>query len=247
MSLAIAAGGNPVHFPANPNKFAFDGEVARIFNDMASRSIPNFHATHTAHAEMVLGRLERPCDILDIGASRGAFYSALVKAAGMDVRALDNLHYSAVDNSPQMCDLLRTDFPAAKVYQMDIAKGDLDQLSDKRYDVVCAHYVLQFVKPEHQIITLLQMFKLVRPGGLLIFGHKGSHSGELGDLAHDQYIKFRRGNGYTLAEIEAKTEALKNSMFPMSHDKLMRTFSLHFTEIQETFRFMMFSTFLAVK
>ena len=41
MSLSHLAANLPVHFPADPDKFAFDGEVSQIFPDMARRSIPS--------------------------------------------------------------------------------------------------------------------------------------------------------------------------------------------------------------
>lgn len=237
----------PVHFPADPNKFSFDKEVSAIFEDMARRSIPNFEAAHEAHAEMVRSKLYHPCRVLDIGASRGSFLKALKKTGERHQIPLDALEYTAMDTSQEMCRFVSEDYPEARVVCGDITKAQDQEKVEGLYDIVCLHYVLQFIKPEDQIPALLKVFSLVKPGGFLVFGHKSSHVGYTGELAHDQYIEFRIRNGYTREEVEAKTRALKGSMFPRDHYVLLNTIRHHFTEMQETFRFMMFSTLIAIK
>lgn len=236
----------PVHFPADPQKFIFDAEVANVFDDMAVRAIPNFLAAHEAHTSMCFPWLSiHGVSVMDIGASRGAFFREIQRQHPEKVENGDiTLH--AVDNSEQMCNYLRQDFPKADVQQVDVTSSEF--LNDSRtYDIVCANYILQFV-PEHlQTQVLARVFKMVRQGGVLIFGHKSMHHGESGDLSHEQYIKFRLANGYTMEEITAKTRALRGSMFPMKHGRLMSSVRTHFSDVSETFRFMMFSTFFAIK
>lgn len=243
MSLDQTAEGRPVHFPADTKKFSFDGEVSAIFSDMARRSIPNFYEAHAAHARMLKPWMSPGTSVLDVGASRGAFFQALQSVYPLRFPALE-LH--AVDNSADMCTHLATDFPEVNVVCQDIASPQF--LSDgEQYDVVCAHYVLQFLPREAQQTALRRMYNAVKPGGVFIYGHKEEHHGISGALAHDEYIRFRVDNGYSEEEIRAKTEALKGSMFPLSHEAVRSSLSLYFSEITETFRFMMFSTLFAVK
>jgi tRNA (cmo5U34)-methyltransferase len=248
MSLTI--GERPVHFPANPDNFGFDAEVSRIFPDMARRAIPNFYESHIAHARMLRRVMDPGVDrhaILDVGASRGAFLTAFIDEFGGPDVVADNFRLTAIDNSIEMCGYLANDFPMAHVIQGDIAGEDFMD-SDDKFDVVCCHYVLQFVRPEMQGKVLQKLISMVKPGGVFIFGHKALHAmDELGNAAHEEYIEFRIANGYTREEIEAKTKALKGSMFPVRHDMLMREVKDRFRMVQETFRFMMFSTFMAVK
>lgn len=247
MSLSLASGDRPVHLPADPNKFQFDKEVSAIFPDMALRAIPNFYESHKAHARMLapLFRARGDSRILDIGASRGAFFNALIEEYGGEYAA-NHMQFTAMDNSPEMCEYLRKDFPLARVLEMDITGPDFMNYF-QQYDVVCVHYVLQFVPKDKQERVLRKVFSLVRPGGVLIYGHKSAHYGPLGASAHEEYIRFRMNNGYTREEIEAKTKALQGSMHCMNHDDLLDVVDKHFATIQETFRFMMFSTFMAVK
>lgn len=237
----LVTDGTPVHFPAKTDKFEFDSEVATVFRDMAARSIPNFHAAHSAHVGLAAGVLQKPdCSILDVGASRGAFYEHILQAGHQHVQ------YTAVDCSAPMCSMLQNDYPSATVLPLDIT-GDAFRLlcEGNKYDVVCCNYVLQFVPMQQQIPLLLLLLSAVKPRGLFFLGHKASHIGDLGDLCHEEYIKFRLKNGYSREEIVAKTLALKGSMFPMDHTFVLNTLKQQCREVQETTRFMMFSTLAA--
>lgn len=247
MSLTAKRGTKPVHYPKDKAKFGFDNEVSEIFTNMAERSIPNFRLAHKTHAAMVSPWMTQPIvQILDVGASRGDFLKELIEKYGQIGFQRGKHQYTAVDNSADMCGHLKLDFPFANIRCADIADDFLDNYSP-RFDIVCAHYVLQFVPPEKQEAALRRLMRLVRPGGIFIYGHKGSHSGELGVLAHEEYIEFRLNNGYTREEIDAKTAALRGSMWPMSDIKVMNMARENFSEVQETSRFLMFSTFIAIK
>lgn len=232
-----------VHFPANPNRFEFDAEVAKVFPDMAARSIPNFHLAHEVHVAIARGHLQKPgCRVLDVGASRGHFL------AEMKRQGHSGYHYEAVDASAPMCTLLAADHPEVTVTHADITSHEFaERLSRERFDIVCCNYVLQFLPKAQQLRALHHLTNSVADGGLFFLGHKTQHYGELGELAHERYIDFRIRNGYTREEILAKTEALKGSMFPM-HEGTVRTFlRAGFSDVQETTRFMMFSTVAARK
>ena len=241
--LKINESGRAIHFPANPAKFEFDGEVAKVFQDIAERSIPNFHAAHAAHVSMAGSLLSKPgCRILDIGASLGHFYDHVLQAEHYDTV------YVAVDNSKPMCDALEKKHHEAHVHCMDLCSDEFQNLiAGPPFDIVVCNYILQFLPPERQIGMLVDAARVTAKGGLLFLGHKSQHTGSLGDLAHEEYIKFRLGNGYTREEVEAKTKALKGSMFPMSHQFVMGVLRSEFSQVQETTRFMMFSTVAAQK
>lgn len=234
--------GRPVHFPANPNAFSFDAEVAKIFEDMASRSIPNFHAAHAAHVRMASDVLSKPgCKVLDIGASRGSFLRHIL-AAGHKV------DYTAVDSSAPMCEMLSADFPDVRVMHEDITSTSFErQIVNDEYDVLCCHYVLQFLPYVEQMYVLDMLTHHVKRGGYLFLGHKAAHHGQLGDSAHECYIQFRMDHGYTREEIESKTRALKGTMFPVDHHAIMRALQVRFAEVMETTRYMMFCSVAARK
>ncbi len=242
-------GERPVHIPANPDVFQFDAEVSAIFPDMAKRAIPMYHEAHRAHIGMLrhfLGYGNR--SILDVGASRGAFFQHLKEAFGYRIAAKE-IELTAVDNSIHMCQYLAKDYPEARVYMDDIGQpGDLNSYWRHRtFDVVVLYYVLQFVPPQQQVAALQQVLNRVAPGGYFLFGHKEALSGDGGALAQAEYIRFRLRNGYTQEEIDAKSTALKGSMFQLSNEAVLGMVRTAGFEIQPTTRWMAFNTFLAKK
>lgn len=204
-----------VHYPANPDKFEFDSEVADVFPDMARRSIPLFYETHGIHAEMCRDLIEAGQNrILDVGASRGAFIQALYDWYGPQV-----LDVTTIENSPYMIEHLEQDYPHARHELCDLSSREF--LRDMRtFDIINMSYVLQFIPPALQPSVVTQVVRMLRPGGLLFVGAKLAVHGQLGKALHEQYISWRMTRGYTREEIDAKTKALASSMWPWSEDHL---------------------------
>jgi tRNA (cmo5U34)-methyltransferase len=234
--------GKAVHMPANPDRFEFDAEVAVQFPEMAHRSIPNYHQAHRMHAEMCSHLLWKPgAKVLDVGASRAGFFTHIRNTGATP-------QYTALDCSQPMLDLVAQEFPEADILNMDLTSTKFVEWAGlQRFDVVCCNYVLQFLPVNEQYRVLDLLSYMVAPGGMFFLGHKVQHRGSLGALMHEEYLRFREENGYSRAEIEAKTRALKGSMFPMVESLVKRHLSVHFSEVEETTRFAMFSTLAAVK
>lgn len=204
------------HFPSDPTKFEFNTEVAAIFDDMADRSIPLFRESHRNNAVLARSWVLDGGDILDIGASRGAFLRALDAEYG-----IENLSVKATDISDAMVGYMANDFPSVNVSQVDItSQAFLSCLST--YDVINMTYVLQFIPKQLQRLVLGKVCGMVRKGGVLFIGQKNLDESPAGRALHERYILWRMENGYTRDEIEAKTAALKNSMWPAPEDLLIQ-------------------------
>lgn len=246
MSLSIDDAGNIVHYPENPERFEFDSQVSRVFPDIAFRSIPNYYEAHEAHVRMLTKWIKPGVRILDAGASRGAFIAQLREEYGVQWTA-GEMEIEAIDKLPDMCAYLKADFPTVRTECLDLRSAQFLSHPRRQYDVVCANFVLQFVEPRRQVQVLRTLMGLVKLGGVFIFGHKASHYGLAGDLAQEEYIRFRLSNGYTREEIDAKTKALKGSMFVTDHNFVLAEIEAAFSSVQETFRMMQFSTVFAIK
>ncbi len=241
---ADANGSRLMHFPEKKDKFEFDEEVAFLFDDMARRSIPMYEEAHRMHVSMLLKCLVPGTLIADIGSSTGMTYREIERQMGKTLMEAGVCAY-AVDSSRPMNDRLKKRFPAVISYAKNVQ--DMPDLP-RPVDIMFAYYVLQFVPPNERAKSLLWMVRNVQPGGYLVLGQKDDMLDRPFDSAFtEEYYKFRRGNGYTQQEIDAKTAALKNSMWPVPNAQLMaELFSLGF-EAVETSRWLQFSTILAVK
>lgn len=245
MTVFTSAEGRPIHYPADSTKFVFDGEVAEIFPDMARRSIPLFYETHDLHAGLAMPwRItEVPVRILDVGASRGAFLKALdarLPIAGEDAVAMDI--------SKPMMDLLSKELPTVEVIVGDITLAtEHDLIEPESVDILNCTYVLQFIPERMQVPVLKAMCSWLRPGGVMFLGQKFTVLGAVGHALHEQYIEFRLANGYTMEEIIAKTEALKNSMWPMPDGLLRHYVKSQGFEVTETSRWGVFNNYMCIK
>lgn len=238
----------PRHLPADPNRFNFD-EVAPFFQNMAQRSIPLYEEAHRMHTSMLRPWIMRDgASILDVGASRGRFVDHIVDSAGTQRVEDGRLHITAIDNSLPMCEALRSRHPHISVRLQDVSGDEfIYGGGTNAYDIVCAFYVLQFIHPEKQQHVLRRLVALVKEGGVLIIGQKSAHDGLLGARAHEYYLDWRTDNGYSREEIEAKSKALRGSMWPMRERVVRDILAERMTEVYETTRIGMFNTLIARK
>lgn len=197
--------------PVKP--FEFNSEVARVFDEMAARSIPFYHETQERIFE-ILGRLPKaPQKICDLGTSTGSLVFYL--AQQFDKPELKILGY---DNSPAMIEQAKSrsmllhlngqiEFHLANVLETDFADSD----------VIVLNYVLQFVAPEARLAFVKKLYGDLKPGGVLILSEKTKPTqpllAEIFSECHDAY---RRNNHYSQLEISQKRKALENVLVPWS-------------------------------
>lgn len=261
MSLLMRPGADPVHFPRR-DIFEFDQEVSQIFTNMAVRSIPMYAEMHRMHAsiaaEHVRRRRRKHHVIVDIGASHGIFFKMLCKIGGYDTSGDpykdQGVRMIAVDTSPHMLEHVTRDLPFVETRAMraqDLVERLLPDIPGGA-DIICMHYLLQFIPRSYKEEVLRQAGKCLRRNGLLLFGQKDSSPEDghrmIEDVLKSLYIDFRRDNGYTDMEIEQKTEALRSAMWLNSGQRLKNmVYKAGFDRIVETTRWGHFSSWVAVK
>lgn len=219
--LATAPDGRPVHFPDGPGGFAFDGEVAAVFDDMARRSLPGYAHLYGARLPRLVAAVPDPprwCQVWDMGASTGR--GLLAVRRGMPH---PYVHYAGVDRSAPMRERCQRAFPWAEVLDHDLTGGLPPAMTDgpARSAVVLWCWTLQFLPDRRLRADLLRRSadRLV-PGGVMVVAEKWTLPRGEQEEAQDAYIAWRRDRGYTAAEIEAKTAALAGVMDPWSPAEL---------------------------
>lgn len=223
MSLVIdPVSTDPVHTPRRRDVFQFDEEVASIFENMAIRSIPMYAETHRMHASLAKDFIEAWLRrrgvsgnqipyILDIGASTGVFFKMLNTVIGDDARHTPSDYVAvAVDTSEAMLSRLSTTMPW--VTDALIGADSVDHLG-MQFAVINVSYTLQFLDKSTREAALQSIAKAIEPGGLLLVSQKYDVGPAFGRQFTQEYIQFRKDNGYSDEEIESKTRALKGSMW----------------------------------
>jgi len=226
-------------------KWRFDGEVTRVFDDMLARSIPQYDVMRDAVTALAVRYADpRRGAIVDLGCSRGeALYRVMSRLA-----FARRYRYVGVEASIPM-------FRAARQRFAGVSRADnVDVLNlDLRTDypahpasVTMAILTLQFIPIEHRQRVVRRAYEA---GGAFIVVEKvlGS-TAELDETMVDEYLKLKARNGYGREEIERKKMSLEGVLVPVTarwNEEMLR--AAGFNQIECFWRWMNFAGWVAVK
>ena len=211
-----------VHIPAKPDKFEFDADVAPIFDNMALRSLPGYEYVYRLITTYV-SRTFMPgySQVWDFGTSTGAGLKAVQRGAQHPY-----LHYWGCDISDPMLDQAEAKSNWFELIQHDLTLGLPQQVQYGNVSIAMYGWTLQFLEDRELRKRLLKdTFNALVPGGTMFVMEKFVDDGPFGPMLQDNYIGWRRDNGYSLHEIKAKTQALRGAMFPWKISDLMAAMS----------------------
>jgi len=223
-------------------QFEFDEEVAVVFDDMLSRSVPFYDEAMklTAHfASINIAEGER---VYDLGCSTASLLLEIERQADNDIKLI------GIDNSKAMLE------QAAKKLHAFNSKIELDFGDILKYDyqeaaVICSNYTLQFVRPPVRADFVKKIYDALKPGGLFIFSEKIiSKDTLLNKQMIDTYYEYKKVQGYSEYEIVQKREALENVLIPYTEEENIKM--LHdagFEHCDSVFKWVNFETFIAKK
>ncbi|RJX18207.1 MAG: carboxy-S-adenosyl-L-methionine synthase CmoA [Desulfobulbus sp.] len=225
--------------------FTFNDQVAEVFDDMLSRSIPFYAQVIDNMAALLSRQVKSGSTLYDLGCSTG---TALLELA----RHLPDrqLRFVGLDNAPAMLAKARR---KAEMFgksalvsfrEEDITTADLPEAG-----AILCNYTLQFIRPLTRAAFVRRLFDALPEGGLLLVSEKViSHDPMLNRLFIDLYHQFKLRQGYSELEIAAKREALENVLIPFSiqenRDLLTRA---GFRSVETCFQWFNFASFVAIK
>lgn len=226
-------------------EFSFDENVARVFDDMISRSIP-LYADVQRSIPVLASLLDHdPIRVFDLGCSTGT--SLIHLARTINNR---NLELIGVDNSQAMLDKCDEKLRALKLAEkIQTHLSDITTFDFEDASVVLMNYTLQFVPKESRLSILEKMYQSLRPGGFLLVSEKVIHEqSAVDDALVDLYFEFKRRQGYSDLEISRKRDALENVLVPMTIDQNMKMFSdAGFTRVELLLKWFNFATFVCYR
>ncbi|MDR3177968.1 MAG: carboxy-S-adenosyl-L-methionine synthase CmoA [Campylobacteraceae bacterium] len=223
-------------------QFEFDENVASVFDDMLSRSIPFYAEALNLVCELALKYVTPNSSIIDLGCSTANTLLAINKKASFPLKL------TGIDNSAAMIEQARK---KAQAYGADInlIEGDITKSDFGVNSVVITNYTLQFIRPPQRVKLAEKIYDSLQKGGICIFSEKIIYENKtLNKKMIDVYLEFKKGHGYSDFEIAHKREALENILIPYTEDEnkeLMKTAG--FDEVHTIFKYANFAAFLAVK
>ena len=229
--------------------FSFNEQVAEVFDNMISRSVPYYKEVQQIQSELVQDFLpEQSGMVCDLGCSTGTTIDLIIK----NKKCPDSVQFIGYDNSDSMLDKARTKLAdKGKKERIKLINADLSALSDLPLcDVVLMNWTLQFVRPMDRENLLTMIFNSLKPGGALFLSEKllGS-SPRLNRFFIEHYLEYKTAQGgYSDAENQRKREALENVLVPYRLDEnYMLLNRSGFTEVDTYFRWLNFACLVAIK
>lgn len=234
-------------------RWEFDEEVSRVFDDMLARSIPQYQLMREtvfsigrrfARAHLTAGDAGglavRPA-VLDVGCSRGGALAPFVS---------DGWEAYGLEVSPPMVSAAQERF--AGVPNVAILEGDLRRgipWDRSVFDVVLSVLTLQFVPINYRQQLVQQAHACLHPGGALILVEKVLGEGaRIDDVLVDVYHESKALAGYDQEAIERKRLSLEGVLVPVTagmNEQLLR--GAGFRQVDCFWRWCNFSGWIAVR
>lgn len=227
-----------------PKPFAFNHEVAHVFDDMVQRSIPLYCDVTRYAADWIKHFYQPGTAIIDIGCSTGT----LTHLAAHEIA--EPATFLAIDNSAAMIEKAQeklSDLP--EYHKLNLVCSDVMAVKLPPCSAVVINYTLQFLPVAERAELLRRIYQALVPRGILIISEKiRSHSPIFQELTTLIYERFKEEQGYSKTEIERKKEALENVLIPFSEDE--HRFHLKqagFEQVESLMKWNNFLTLVAMK
>lgn len=225
--------------------FRFTEEVAEVFDDMLTRSIPNYEQVIAMSAQL-LDRLLMPGDRLyDFGCSTGNTLLHLARRL-----QTPDLQLIGVDNSPAMIAKARRKAAGyAPGAGLEFIEADIFSFPCRQAGAIILNYTMQFLRPLIRAEFAARIFQALRPGGILLLSEKIiCHDPQLNRHYIDFYFDFKRTRGYSEIEISQKREALENVLIPFSLAENRQLLEqAGFKRVESFFQWFNFASLVAIK
>jgi tRNA (cmo5U34)-methyltransferase len=191
--------------------FKFGADVAQVFDDMLSRSVPFYGEIQRMVSELAQDIVVPGTRVYDLGCSTGTTLLLLDRVLPKDVT------FVGIDDSQDMLAKCEQKLKSACGSRpIELQCTDLHG-GIGMHDASLALMVLtlQFLRPLHRERLVSQVCAgLQENGGLILVEKVLGEDSHFNRLFIKHYYDFKRRNGYSETEISQKREALENVLIP---------------------------------
>ena len=223
-------------------QFEFDEDVASVFDDMLSRSVPHYEDMLNLTTSFALKYTRENSTIYDLGCSTATTLINIAKNSKHD------LNLVGIDTSSAMLDRAKH---KTNAYGIDIEfiEDDIFNVDFKTSNVIISNYTLQFIRPMQREQLVKKIYDSLEVGSVFIFSEKVITDNKiLNKQFIDEYYDFKKTQGYSEFEISQKREALENVLIPYSYEENKKMIlDAGFKNFDCLFKWINFATFIAIK
>ena len=203
-------------------KWEFNQEVTDCFEDMLSRSIPQYDLMRESSTELIYKSIKsdkvkkESFRILDIGCSDGLMIKSLLDRFG------DEGHFTGIDVSEPMLQKAKFRFLDEIInHRVSIENCDLrTDFPSGYYDAVTSILAIQFMPIEYRQQIIQNIYDSLSPtNGCFVMVEKVlGNTNNINKLFVETYYDMKRKNGYTEEQIERKRLSLEGVLVPVTND-----------------------------
>jgi len=222
--------------------FEFDENVARVFRDMISRSVPGYELLLHVIGLYANVFAQPHSNIYDLGCSLGEVSQIIAEqTSGLDCAVI------AVDNSLAMIKKCRQRY--VKTVNIEWLCEDIQKVDIANASLVVLNLTLQFIELDKRQRMIDKIYQGLNQGGVLVLSEKVLLDDNLeNDRMVQLYQAFKKTEGYSDLEISQKRTALENVLVSDQQSVHYRRLNeAGFGEIYQYFRAFNFVSYLAIK
>jgi tRNA (cmo5U34)-methyltransferase len=225
-------------------QFEFDDDVAAVFDDMLSRSVPFYKESQQLTTRFCLNALSEGGRAIDLGCSTASLLLQVERGLAFP----DKSELIGIDNSHAMIEHARKKIEAYRSNILLVEGDILDHPFGHTRAIVC-NYTLQFIRPMMREKLVQKIYDSLEEGGVFIFSEKVlSENSTLNKQLIDCYYDYKKAQGYSEYEIVQKREALENVLIPYTVDENSAMVKKNgFKSCDVLFQWANFATFIACK
>lgn len=227
-------------------KFEFNHQVAAVFDDMVSRSVPFYTELQESFIKLGCSFVQPDSKVYDLGCSTCTTLALMASAVDDQT-----VKFVGLDNSAPM--LKKAGEKLNEVGLGDRCELRVEDLGGdfeiKDASVVFMNWTLQFIRPLHRDRLMRKIFAGMKEGGALIIAEKVVvPDSMINGLYIDIYHDYKRQQSYSDEEIASKREALENVLIPYRVDENIELMKrAGFQTVDVFFKWYNWAGFLAVK
>eukprot|EP01155_Anaeramoeba_flamelloides_P043956 Anaeramoba_flamelloidesc37718_g2_i3.p1 GENE.c37718_g2_i3~~c37718_g2_i3.p1 ORF type:complete len:148 (+),score=6.81 c37718_g2_i3:271-714(+) len=132
---------------------------------------------------------------------------------------------------------------------LELFCDDIFNIDLKGANLILSNYTIQFIRPLQREKLIKKIYDGLGENGIFIFSEKIIYDNPYfhKDII-DLYYEFKKEQGYSEFEISQKREALENVLIPYSEEENKKMIiDAGFKDVQTIFKWLNFSTFIAIK
>jgi tRNA (cmo5U34)-methyltransferase len=227
-------------------KWEFNEEVTECFEEMLSRSIPDYQNLRKLITDISVTHINdnylQNTNILDLGSSQGRQIELLAEK-------LKTNKFYGIEKSEAMVNYSREKLaanPNIKILNLDLRKTPLPQ---DQYGLITSILTIQFIPIEYRQKIITNIHQSLHKKGLFIFVEKiiGNNQ-KITEIYEKQYYKMKKENGYTKQEIQDKKQKLEGVLIPLTNQSNIELLKqAGFTKIDIFWKTLNFIGYIAMK